>query len=259
MRSTVRGRHVRRAAEAPRRRHRAAASGRRRAACAADLRGASRATRAPLDRHALARLAKQTAIAGRAAAETQSGGGGGRRCVQRDDAGRGRRDAAGTVGGRRGHRRVELPLPDDVAGVVVDRVDVVRAAGHERHRDEQRHAVRGHALRRAVQRRAAGCRASSSTAARSRASTTPSTEILSSARTHDVRCASPSAVSHCVPPRPIWAKTTLPAADADDASENDASDAAVRMRHPLPSDSEAIERRRRRSRCRRGRWRRSVR
>src|SRR5262245_16729319 len=37
------------------------------------------------------------------------------------------------------------------------------------------------------------------------------TEILSSVRTHDVRCASPSAVSHCVPPRPTWANARLQA------------------------------------------------
>src|SRR3954453_6708531 len=35
------------------------------------------------------------------------------------------------------------------------------------------------------------------------------TEILSSAATHDVRWAFPSAVSHCVPVRPIWPKTTV--------------------------------------------------
>src|SRR5262245_28051302 len=36
-----------------------------------------------------------------------------------------------------------------------------------------------------------------------------STEILSSARIHDVRCASASAVSHWEPPRPGWVKTTV--------------------------------------------------
>src|SRR5688572_30456433 len=37
------------------------------------------------------------------------------------------------------------------------------------------------------------------------------TEILSSARTHDVRCASASAVGHCVPPRPTCPSARPPA------------------------------------------------
>src|SRR5678815_2796680 len=37
------------------------------------------------------------------------------------------------------------------------------------------------------------------------------TEILSSLRTHDVRCASASAVGHCEPPRPTCANARLPA------------------------------------------------
>jgi hypothetical protein len=49
---------------------------------------------------------------------------------------------ARTGGCRRGKRRTEVPLPDDVAEIVVDGVHVVRATGHERHRNEQCHAAR---------------------------------------------------------------------------------------------------------------------
>ena len=41
-------------------------------------------------------------------------------------------------------------------------------------------------------------------------------EILSSVRTHDVRCASASAVSHCEPPRPGCAKVIAPAQTVTD-------------------------------------------
>ena len=76
-------------------------------------------------------------------------GSGGRR-VQPDDARCGRGDPSGAAGCRRRQRRVEMPLPHDVAGVVVDPVDVVRTAGHDRHRHEQRHAARADALRQTV-------------------------------------------------------------------------------------------------------------
>ena len=101
------------------------------------------------ERHALPGLAEQAAIADRAApaAEPRKARD---RSVEPHDARRASADAAWTARRRCGQRDVEPPLPDDVAEVVVDAVDVVRAAGHERHRHEQRHAARRHALSEAV-------------------------------------------------------------------------------------------------------------
>ena len=69
---------------------------------------------------------------------------------ERHDPRRARRHAAGALRRRGRERGIEMALPDDVAGVVVERVDVVRAAGDDRHRHEQRDAVRGDAVRQPV-------------------------------------------------------------------------------------------------------------
>src|SRR4029077_12632919 len=65
------------------------------------------------------------------------------------------------------------------------------------------------------------------------------TEILSSVGTHDVRCASASAVSHCEPPRPTCANARLP------ASTHVAPAIITRWARitflRLPSDAKAIE------------------
>ena len=136
-------RPARRPAAAPRR------GGRRRRGIAAS---ASRTGRAPFDRHALRRARRagcDTRPTPRAAAEPPGRVGGrcDRACTMRVAPAV---MPPGHAAVAAGSARVELPLPDDVAEVVVDAVDVVRAAGDERHRHEQRHAARGHALRQAV-------------------------------------------------------------------------------------------------------------
>ena len=90
---------------------------------AAPARPASAA--APFERHALARLADHAAIRLRGAAAA-GGRRGDRRRHERHDPRRAGGHAAGALRGRRGDRRVELALPHDVAGVVVDRVHGVR-------------------------------------------------------------------------------------------------------------------------------------
>ena len=118
------------------------------------------------------------------------------------------------------------------------------------------------ALRQAVQRRAAGCRASPSTAARSRASTRPSTEILSSVadprralRVGAARSATASRRARAARRRCARADGGQTISDGDDVRRvTRASFILAYLR-----DAEAVERCRRRSRCTRGRWRRSVR
>ena len=129
-------------------------------------------------------------------------------------------DAAGTPRRRRGQRRIELPLPDDVAEVVVDarrRCSSCRSRSTSARTASRRSPSRPGRDR---ARRAAGCRASTVHCSSKPGFDSACTEILSSVRTHDVRCASPSAVSHCEPPRPTCANARLPASDARHADDH---------------------------------------
>ena len=82
----------------------------------------------------------------RAAASSESA----KRCRQvsvgPDDPRRRRRQAATTGTGSWRERRLEVPLPDDVPEIVVDPVDVVRAAADDGHRDEERDTGPRHTL-----------------------------------------------------------------------------------------------------------------
>ena len=101
----------------------------------------SRTTGPSFSRRAFAGFAKKAPVSGTAATEVQTWRRGCCRRVKPNDARSARRDAAGAARCRRRQRAVEMLLPHDVAGVVVDPVDVVRAAGHERHRHEERDAA----------------------------------------------------------------------------------------------------------------------
>ena len=104
-------------------------------------------TDSSLDRHALPRFAQQAAVPDSAAATAEwvcarrS-----RRPVKGHDArGAGRHSARARRGGCR-NSEIELTLPQQVAKVVVDPVDAVRATSDERHRYEERHAACRHTL-----------------------------------------------------------------------------------------------------------------
>src|SRR4029450_13019684 len=105
----------------------------------------------PPPRAPLTRPTDQTAVPDGRTTGTAVSRRGGHRLIQPDDACGCGGDASRTGWRRGGDGRFEMPLPHHVADVVVDRVHVVRTAGDERHRNEQRHAVRGHTLCEAVQ------------------------------------------------------------------------------------------------------------
>jgi hypothetical protein len=133
-------------------------SGRRAAALSSRIgaacgrRHAGRIPRAPstagtsFGRHAFTRLPKETSITDGAAPRSESAEGRGQESVGPDDARSRRRQptAAASVSGA--ERRVELPLPHDVTEVVVDAVDVVRAAADNGHRHEERDTGCRHTL-----------------------------------------------------------------------------------------------------------------
>src|SRR6185295_12701666 len=123
----------------------------RSSACGGRTCGTSGSAAAGLERDTLAWLTDYGPVSAPSAAARAPTATGDRRRRRAHDARGGRRGAAGACGRRRGQRSVEVALPDDVAGVVVDRIDVVRAAGDDRHRHEQRDAIRADALEESIQ------------------------------------------------------------------------------------------------------------
>ena len=115
--------------------------------CTGWIAGAARTGRASFRRNTLTRFAKQTAVPGATGPATaEAGRAGSSRRVQPDDASGCRRDPTGARRRRCGKGGIKMPLPHNVAEIVVDAVDVVRAASHDRHRHEERHAARRHTL-----------------------------------------------------------------------------------------------------------------
>ena len=173
-------------------------------------------------------------------------------CDQIHDACGRRGDAAGTRGSGGGQRQLEVPLPHRVAGVVVDRVDVVRSC--RRRATSARTASRRSPSRPASAwfHRAAGWRAWPSTAARSPASqpSRPRSPRRSGSRT----CAAhrPGRSATQPPPPRTCAHITLPSAQASTAAPTyfHAHEVLLHLLRHAEAVQRAVERRRRRP----GRW-----